>query len=90
MKVDQEKLQQYLQKITPPECPLCQQRRWSVNDTIFQLLEFQNGDLIIGGGQSIFPVIPLTCDNCGNVHFINAIKAGLIEPNKNGDGVKNG
>lgn len=90
MKVDQKKLQQYLSKITPPECPLCHKRNWGVNDTIFQLLEFQNGELIIGGGKNIFPVVPLICDNCGNVYFINAIKAGLIEPDKNEEGTKNG
>ena len=25
-------------------------------------------------------MVPLTCDNCGNTYFINALKSGLIDP----------
>lgn len=78
MKINQEKIQEYVKKISPPECPLCHHRNWSINDTIFQLTEFQHGNIIFGGNQTIFPVIPITCDNCGNAYFINPLKAGII------------
>lgn len=81
MKVNDKKLKEYLKKIKAPICPLCGSNHWTVSDKIFQLHEFQNGDLIIGGDSKILPVLPLTCENCGNTYFINAIRAQLIDPN---------
>jgi len=59
-------------------CPMCQVGTWSVQDTIFELREFHGGGLKIGK-QLIMPVVPVTCDNCGNTVLINAITAGFVE-----------
>lgn len=60
-------------------CPLCGGREWSVTDKFFELREFQDGNIIIGGNSAITPVIPVTCKNCGNTVLINAITTGLLK-----------
>lgn len=80
MKVNQKKLENYVKKLHATACPLCGNNHWTFNDTLFQLMEFDTKEVILGG--SVFPVIPLTCDNCGNTYFINVISAGLIDKQK--------
>ena len=45
-------------------CPMCGVTAWNVQDSTFQLLEFNQGSLVVGG--PVIPVIPVTCSNCGN------------------------
>lgn len=78
MKIDQKKLETFLKKVNAPVCAFCGKKHWSVGDTLFQLTEFQNGNIVIGGNQKVFPLVPVVCDNCGNTLFLNAIKAGVI------------
>lgn len=86
MKVNNEKLNEYLKKIGAPVCPLCKHNHWTVSDTVFQLMEFNEGSIVIGG--QLYPVLPIACENCGNTYFVNAIVAGFVEQNKEdaGDG----
>lgn len=61
-------------------CPMCGGRAWSVSDKIFELREFNDGNFVLGGpNSSITPVIPVTCDKCGNTIFINALSTNLIK-----------
>lgn len=61
-------------------CPMCGQRVWNVSDKIFEIREFNDGNMVIGGpDSSIMPVIPITCNNCGNTILINALVAELVE-----------
>lgn len=83
MKIDQDRLNKYMNKIHATTCPLCGNGQWTFNDTIFQLPEFDTKGLIVGG--VVFPVIPLTCDNCGNTYFINVLSAGLMDKPKNSE-----
>lgn len=77
-KIDSNKVITFLQdKWKGRTCPMCQNGNWSVSEQIFEIREFHDGNLALGG--SIFPVIPITCSNCGNVFFVNAIVAGLIK-----------
>jgi hypothetical protein len=81
-KVDSEKLLNHLKsKWQGRPCQMCNTGNWNISDSIFELREYNQGNLILGGGP-IIPVVPITCENCGNTIFVNAIKAGLIEPNK--------
>ena len=61
-------------------CVICGQSSWAVNDTIFELREFNEGNLVIGGKCAIMPLVPVTCNNCGNTLFFNAIKLGVVIP----------
>jgi len=72
--------------ITPPICPVCTSSLWGISDTVFELREFQGGAFVLTGDSHIYPVVPLTCDNCGNTYFINAMKLGIIEQRSNSKG----
>ena len=83
MNIEESKVNAYLKRITPPACPLCGQKNWSVSTQVFQAPEYHRDTLIANGATP--PMIPLVCVNCGNTYFINAIVAKLIEPQKKRD-----
>ena len=63
-----------------PACPYCGGVEWHASDKVFELREFNDGNLVLGGpNSSITPVIPITCVNCGNTVFINALTTGLLK-----------
>jgi len=57
-------------------CPMCNEGPWSVQDRVFQLNEFHQGSLVVGG--PLIPVIPVSCGNCGHTVLVNAIIAGVL------------
>ncbi|MGN4997040.1 hypothetical protein [Aeromonas sp. 61P] len=59
-------------------CPMCNSGPWNVPDNTFQLMEFHGGNLVMGG--PLIPVIPVSCENCGHTILVNAIIAGVVEP----------
>ena len=61
-------------------CPVCRKGNFVVNDTIFELREFQGGGLYIGDQYSILPVISVVCNHCGHTLFFNAVLLGLVKP----------
>lgn len=80
-KKDSEKLINFLNdKWQDRPCPMCNEKKWGVQDKVFELLEFHEGSLVLGGGTTIIPIIPITCENCGNTILINAIKTGFVKP----------
>lgn len=82
MKIERDKLNIALGKINPPACPLCQGHNWTLSDRLFQLIEYDKEKTTSGQGRRIYPVLAMTCTNCGNTYFINAIKAGVMDPEK--------
>lgn len=58
-------------------CPMCGVGNWNVQDSTYQLLEFNQGSMVIGG--PVIPVIPVVCSNCGNTILVNAILAGVVK-----------
>lgn len=59
-------------------CPLCGEGNWNVSDRVFELREYHGGNVVIGAGP-IVPVVPVTCDNCGNTTLVNAIVSGAVD-----------
>lgn len=59
-------------------CPMCGGGPWTVQDSTFQLMEFSEGGLVLGG--PVLPVIPVVCTNCGNTVLVNAIVSGIMAP----------
>jgi hypothetical protein len=89
MRINKEDMALMLSKIkelwtTGNQCQICEHRDWSVSDRVFELREFHGGDLKIGG-SSVFPTVPVTCNNCGNVVFLNALILGLAKPKMTAD-----
>jgi len=80
-----EQVQELINKINQKsgnnlQCNICHGKSWSVTENIFQMLEYKDGKIVLGGSVSILPLIPITCNDCGNTIFINAIKVGLVSP----------
>ena len=50
-------------------------RSWQVEDKIFELREFGTDP---AGQTSVKPVISMTCNGCGQVVFLSALKTGVI------------
>ncbi len=59
-------------------CDVCGSNAWTFSDSIWELREFNGGSLKLGG--PIYPVLAATCPNCGNTHLLNAIVAGVLQP----------
>jgi hypothetical protein len=57
-------------------CPMCSAGNWNVQDSTYQLIEFNQAGFVIGG--PVIPVIPIVCSNCGNTILVNAITAGIV------------
>ena len=58
-------------------CPMCGVGSWIVSDKVFELREFNNGDLVVGGCP-IIPIVTVTCSNCGNTVLINPLALGVL------------
>lgn len=77
MKISKEELDAYIQRIHAPSCPLCGNNKWDINEHIFQIIEYDPECIRVAG--ITYPIVPITCLNCGNVYFINALVAGFIK-----------
>lgn len=76
---DTKKLIEHLQKQWMGKtCPMCGIGPWSVSDSVFELRTYQQGNFVVGAGP-IVPVIPVTCQNCGNTIFVNALVAKVVD-----------
>lgn len=63
-------------------CPICGHKGLIISDTIFEIREFNGGQLILGGKEStIYPLIAVVCGGCGNTQFFNAILLGIVSNN---------
>lgn len=79
-KFESSKAIQYLtEKWKNRACPMCGSGPWNIQDSTFQLTEFNEGSMVIGG--PVIPIIPVTCGNCGHVVLVNAIIAGIQKSN---------
>ena len=86
MTLSKEQLQSILTKLDSlkhTECIVCKSSNWLVNDALFELREFQGGNMVIGGKSKIIPLLPITCNTCGNTILLNAVLLKLVESNNN-------
>ena len=60
-------------------CPICNTNNWAVSDQVYELKGFHGDDKKFSEVVPIFPVIPVTCNNCGNAVMVNALKAGAFD-----------
>jgi hypothetical protein len=58
-------------------CAQCGSGEWSVGDRVYELTEFHEGNVIVGG--PVVPVVPVTCTNCGNTVLLNALISRIVE-----------
>lgn len=77
-KIDEKKIISHLkEKWEARLCPMCGKGPWNVQDSTYQLMEFNEGAFVVGG--PVIPVIPITCGNCGNTVLVNAILSGIMQ-----------
>ena len=58
------------------KCECCGSKIWNLNEHIIAPVNVQNGSLALGG--SMTPQVILTCSNCGNTKYFNAVMIGLL------------
>jgi hypothetical protein len=75
--IDPTKMINYLrEKWAGRPCPLCAVGNWTVQTSAFELRQFYEGNMVLGG--PIIPVVPVVCTNCGNTVLVNALIAGVV------------
>ena len=82
-KINSEKVLNHLKdKWKGKPCPLCGVGNWNISDSVYELREFHDGNLVLGSGP-IMPIVPVTCSNCGNTIMVNALLSGAVgQPKK--------
>jgi hypothetical protein len=60
-------------------CPICTQNTWTVG-AVFEVREFEGGNLVLGGNNNIIPMFPVACTTCGHVYWFNALLTGVVQP----------
>lgn len=61
----------------PFHCPLCGAFEWNVDPNFFELRQFFDGSLHVGA--PVAPLITMTCQNCGQVTFFNALTSKQLK-----------
>ena len=56
------------------KCSVCEEEKWNLSDKIFSVPQFGPDNQ---PGKQMYPVIVLTCGNCGNSLFFNAMSLGF-------------
>lgn len=69
----------------PHPCPICHHVEWKIPQSILELREYEEGELIAyPKDSSIIPLIAVTCMNCGYTFLLNAITIGILDDNLDG------
>ena len=80
---EQRKTQEWVEtKWNHGPCPVCQTNSYSAGDDLTEIRSFSGGDLVIGSA-GVYPLFPVTCNNCGYTLLINALVAGIVSLSDN-------
>jgi len=76
---ERKKINNFLEKKWKPphNCSICHNNSWHISKELFELRPFYGGGLKKLSPSGVAPLIVITCANCGNTIFINALIAGL-------------
>lgn len=79
MKIDRDKLNNYINQKWAKGCPICGEKSWGVD---YKLQVFipgnEDGSIELEMGDK-FPVTLLTCDNCSYVAMLSPLLAEVIK-----------
>lgn len=82
-KEDREKIIEWLEtKWTKDKwiCEICGTDDWHLSPFITAELKLENGSISMGG--EIIPKISISCANCGNTKYFNAVTARIVQNNR--------
>ena len=60
-------------------CPVCGKRNWRLSDRVLELREYHRGGIVVGGDQTLIPIIVAFCQECGAMIPFNALVLGIVE-----------
>lgn len=64
----------------PQTCPICHEEDWKIPQSILELREYEEGEIIAyPKDSSIIPLVAVTCTNCGYTFLINALTIHLLD-----------
>jgi len=69
-------------KLKNYKCVLCENTNWNLEPFMVNISVTSNLASRLGG--EILPLVPITCTNCGNTHFLNLVTLGLLDIVKEG------
>ena len=69
MRIENPKIENYLKRIHLGPCSLCNGNAWNVSDVCGYIPEYKP-NLQDSDGSRAFPLIAISCKNCGNTYFI--------------------
>ena len=77
MKLNERQQKKLIKKLSevwakPKSCPVCGQNEWDVSDTIFELREFHDGSMVIGGQSKITPTFTFVTKIVA-IHFFSML-----------------
>ncbi len=67
-----------------PTCSMCQKpdAEWGIAEHLVAPIVIANGGFQFVG--PVYPYLALSCTVCGNTHFFNAMKLGIVKHRPNG------
>jgi len=82
LKLTQEKKDKLIQHFdkfwTNQKCEICGHEDWTIDESLFEMREFHGATTILGKGF-VKPLVTVSCQNCKNTKFFNAVNLGLID-----------
>jgi predicted nucleic-acid-binding Zn-ribbon protein len=58
-------------------CDICNSKAWEMSDELVVPLTFKSGGVSVGG--TAYPQVLITCTNCGNTRYFNAVVIGALK-----------
>ena len=77
-----EKLKEY--GLDDKKCDICGKSDWGVSTTIWKLTDSILPD-VSNLGITTYPMVSVTCTECGNTYFFSGIKLGIVNMKKSED-----
>ncbi|HAM98482.1 MAG TPA: hypothetical protein DCQ26_07700 [Marinilabiliales bacterium] len=89
-KEHQKKLLEKLKGWSHQKCEVCSSGEWSISDTFFEIREFRPEKGEKNGLTTIQPYVTMSCRECGNTKFFNAIHLGIVDKSNPNDDYEKG
>lgn len=61
------------------KCYSCGQTGFTVLDKLFEMREFNEGSLVIGGENSTIPAVVMVCNTCGEIRLLSALALRVLD-----------
>ena len=75
---EQQKILDWLDKkwLGTKTCNICGHNQWNLSQHVVAPTTLEGKNISLGG--TIYPLVLVTCKNCGNTHFFNVVMVGLL------------